>query len=228
MAKPGVMFYFDLRPCMKRLTLEEKGRLFEAIMDYSELGAVPELEGVLGVAWDFIQPRIDRDDETYEKKAAQKQYAVFTREQKKKGLEVISFGEWKALSDIERDQLISSDTPRYPTTTPTSSSSSTTTTASSSTTASASTIRESIAGKPATRTRFVAPKVDEVRAFCQEKGYLSVDPERFVNFYQSKGWMVGRSPMKDWKAAVRGWSGGEKKENRKSLLGYGEDEVWTL
>ncbi len=54
MAKPGVMFYFDMRQSMKRLTLEEKGRLFEAIMDYSQLGTAPELDGVLGVAWDFI------------------------------------------------------------------------------------------------------------------------------------------------------------------------------
>ena len=61
MAKPGVMFYFDVRPCIKRLDAAEKGRLFEAILDYGEFGVVPELDGALGVAWDFIQPKLDRD-----------------------------------------------------------------------------------------------------------------------------------------------------------------------
>ena len=77
MSKPGVMFYFDIRPCIKRLTLEEKGVLFEAILDYAERGVVPELDGVLGVAWDFIQPKLDRDSGQYDRKVEQKQYAVF-------------------------------------------------------------------------------------------------------------------------------------------------------
>ncbi len=52
--------------------------------------------------------------------------------------------------------------------------------------------------------RFVPPTVDEVRAFCEENGY-AVDAYQFVNYYASKGWVVGKSPMKDWEAAVRTW-----------------------
>ena len=55
------------------------------------------------------------------------------------------------------------------------------------------------------RTRFAAPTVDEVKAYAIEKGYAGFDAERFVDYYASKGWLVGRSPMKDWRAAVRGW-----------------------
>lgn len=51
---------------------------------------------------------------------------------------------------------------------------------------------------------FRPPTVEEVRAYCDEKGY-AVDPSRFVDFYESKGWMVGKSKMKDWKASVRNW-----------------------
>ena len=69
MARPGVMFYFDIRPCIRRLSLEDKGQLFEAILDYAENGIEPELDGALGVAWDFIQPRIDLDSEQYELKS---------------------------------------------------------------------------------------------------------------------------------------------------------------
>lgn len=65
------------------------------------------------------------------------------------------------------------------------------------------------ADKLPTRHRFTPPTVDEVRVYCAEKGY-SVDPERFVDFYTSNGWRVGRNPMKDWKASVRTWNGKEK------------------
>jgi hypothetical protein len=58
--------------------------------------------------------------------------------------------------------------------------------------------------------RFTPPSVEEVRAYCRERGN-SVDPESFVAFYGSKGWKVGSSPMKDWKQAVITW---EKREDR--------------
>lgn len=57
--------------------------------------------------------------------------------------------------------------------------------------------------------RFTPPTVDEVKAYCDERGN-SVDPERFVDFYASKGWMVGKTKMKDWKATVRNWERSEK------------------
>ena len=54
------------------------------------------------------------------------------------------------------------------------------------------------------RAKFQKPSLDEIRVYCQERGN-QVDPEKFFNFYESKGWVVGKSPMKDWKAAVRTW-----------------------
>ena len=52
--------------------------------------------------------------------------------------------------------------------------------------------------------RFTPPKIEDVRAYCMERNNL-VNPEQFVDFYASKGWKVGNTPMKDWKAAVRTW-----------------------
>ncbi len=77
--QPGAMLYFDVRPSLKRLSNEEKGILFEAILDYAELGVLPEVEGMLGVAWDFIQPRLDRDRERYESISAKRTEAVNQR-----------------------------------------------------------------------------------------------------------------------------------------------------
>lgn len=57
--------------------------------------------------------------------------------------------------------------------------------------------------------RFVPPTVDEVRAYCAER-CNTVDAEAFVAFYASKGWKVGTSTMKDWRAAVITWEKREK------------------
>ena len=54
------------------------------------------------------------------------------------------------------------------------------------------------------KKHFVPPTVDEVKAYCQERNN-KVDPQKFVDFYECKGWMVGKNHMKDWKAAVRTW-----------------------
>ena len=59
--------------------------------------------------------------------------------------------------------------------------------------------------------RFCPPTYDEVKAYCLERKN-NVDPQRWYDFYQSKGWMIGKNKMKDWKASVRTW---EKRESKK-------------
>lgn len=56
--------------------------------------------------------------------------------------------------------------------------------------------------------KFTPPTADEVRAYCIER-HNAVDAERFVDYYQSNGWHVGKNPMRDWKAAVRTWERGD-------------------
>lgn len=58
--------------------------------------------------------------------------------------------------------------------------------------------------KEDSQKRFSKPTIEEVRAYCLERKN-NVDPEQFVDFYSAKGWKVGNSPMKDWKACVRTW-----------------------
>lgn len=52
--------------------------------------------------------------------------------------------------------------------------------------------------------RFVKPTVEDIRSYCTERGN-AVDAQRFYDFYEAKGWLIGKNPMKDWKAAVRTW-----------------------
>lgn len=59
------------------------------------------------------------------------------------------------------------------------------------------------------RSPFQKPSLEEVAAYCRERGN-NIDPEAFIAHYDSNGWMVGRNPMRDWRAAVRTWEKSEK------------------
>lgn len=72
-------------------------------------------------------------------------------------------------------------------------------------------VKESKADKPPQRKRFVPPSVDEVEAYCTERGN-HVDAAQFCAFYESKGWRVGNQSMKSWQAAVLTWERRERKD----------------
>lgn len=57
------------------------------------------------------------------------------------------------------------------------------------------------------RKVFTKPTVEEVKAYCVERKN-NVNPDKFIDFYESKGWLIGKNPMKDWKACVRTWEKG--------------------
>ena len=61
------------------------------------------------------------------------------------------------------------------------------------------------------KTRFKKPTLEQVKNYCNERNN-NVDPEAFIAFYESKGWMVGSNKMKNWKQSVLTW---EKRENKK-------------
>lgn len=71
------------------------------------------------------------------------------------------------------------------------------------------------------RKRFTPPTVDEVAAYCRERGN-GVDAQRFVDFYTASGWMRGKTPVKDWKACVRTWeqNNDERNGGKKSVGTY--------
>lgn len=71
--------------------------------------------------------------------------------------------------------------------------------------------KEEDEGEEIIRSTFKPPSVEEVRSYCQQRGN-NIDPETFIDYYASRGWMVGKNKMKDWKAAVRNWERRQKAE----------------
>ena len=63
--------------------------------------------------------------------------------------------------------------------------------------------------------RFQKPTLDELIAYKQKANLVLVDCEAFFDFYESKGWVVGKNPMKDWQAAMRNWDRTERERGGK-------------
>jgi len=78
--------------------------------------------------------------------------------------------------------------------------------------------------KKSARTRFVPPTVPEVQDYCKER-QNGIDAEAFVAYYASKGWKVGREPMKDWKQAVITWERRRKEEKQNARSGTQRSEL---
>lgn len=76
------------------------------------------------------------------------------------------------------------------------------------------------------RKRFTPPTVDEVRDYCRERNN-NVDPEKFVAFYESKGWKVGNQAMKDWKACVITWEKRDRDKAKANPAGQYEQRDYT-
>ncbi len=60
------------------------------------------------------------------------------------------------------------------------------------------------------RKNFIVPTISEIEDYCHLRDN-GISAEQFYDFYQSKGWLVGKTKMKDWKAAIRNWERNRKK-----------------
>lgn len=67
---------------------------------------------------------------------------------------------------------------------------------------------------------FIRPTVEEVEEYCKENNY-KINPETFVDYYESRGWYAGKSKIKDWKSAVRYWNKNTtKQKSENSVMNY--------
>ena len=197
MNKPGVMIYFTMRPSRK-LPMEDRLRLYDAMLDYGETGVVPELEGPLAVLWDYFQPQLELDNARYESIRAKRAKAGRLgglASQGSKPEQEPQDGQEEANEANEANTIQSSTVQSNPVQ-----------------------LRESIAAKapPAPRKGFVPPTQAEIGAYVRE-AKLTMDPQEFLDYYTANGWKVGSHAMKDWRAAARNWARKEAHMPRQPL-----------
>ena len=76
------------------------------------------------------------------------------------------------------------------------------------------------------RQKFAKPTLEEVEAYVGEKGY-HFSPAAFIDHYESNGWMVGRNPMKSWRAACATWERNDFGGRQNWQVGGGERDIYS-
>ena len=74
-----------------------------------------------------------------------------------------------------------------------------------------------VISKKKNSSKFIPPTFEEVTEYCSARNN-TVNPQAFIDFYESKGWMIGKNKMKDWKAAVRTWERTQKENKSLNLF----------
>ena len=203
MERESFVFYRSFYEGIKELPRDIQGEVLTAIMEYGLNGVTTENQKQITKAmFALIKPQLDANNQRFEngKKGGRPKANCNQTETKTKpkqnqnktkpepnvnvndNVNDISFLEKKkqksdaAVSDLENEN---SESPIETLQTP----------------------KEQSGGG---RKRFTIPTPEEVQAYCDERKN-DISGQQFCDFYSSKGWKIGKEPMKDWKAAVRTW-----------------------
>lgn len=198
MALEYIPFYYSYRKKLEKLSDQEVGRLVRSLLEYGETGETEELTGRESIAFDFIADDINRAKAAYDERCAKNQRNIEKRYARQECTTVYdgirtntTVYETYQTKDKTKTEDKTKDNSLPP-----------------------NGVRDTRAA------RFTPPTTDDVAAYVREKGY-HVNADRFVSFYQQKGWMVGKNHMKDWKASVRNWETRWKEEHGTANKGSG-------
>lgn len=195
----SVLVFSDWQTLFQNLSDEQAGQLIKAMCFYNKGEEYTPSDPTVTAMFSMVKEGMDHNSDHYDKVCQRRAEAG------KKGADK----RWKdGKSHSENGKCHSEDGKTCKTLTESES-----VTLTETLTESESVIPPTEESKSRTRKRFLPPTVEEVEAYCIERNN-KVDAERFVDFYASNGWRVGKNPMKDWKAAVRTW---EKREDNSPM-----------
>jgi hypothetical protein len=196
MERNSFVFYSSFLRAIKAVKNERmRGELALAIIEYGIKGTMTECGDVVSIAMELIKPQIDVNNSRYTNgcKGGAPFGNMNAKKQPKNNLKQPNENE-NVNEDV--DLFISNEKININKTTPVVLSDE------------KKIKKENLVFKP--------PTVDEVAAYVFEKNY-NVDAETFVNFYESKGWLIGKNKMKNWRASVATWQKNENsKDNQKN------------
>ena len=185
------IFYASFAEAASELSNEQYGALMRAINEYALYDREPELSGVPKMLFILIKPQLDANKKRREnaKKGgapsgnanAQKQPMVDNSDEEKQP--TVDFSETKKQPNANANANGNGN-------------------------GNGNDIGADApapdGASPTESKRFVKPTLAQVAEYCRDRGN-NVNPERWYAHYESNGWKVGKSPMKDWQAAVRTW-----------------------
>ena len=200
MERANFIMYRSFVEAMDILSDEDAGKLYKAVSRYALDGVEPELSGVLSGYFMLIKPQIDANNQKYENgckggrpKAEEKpnQNQTITKP-KPNDNQTITKPKPNQNQNVtepepnDKGKMINDKC-----------------------------IKKNTSYEVLKEKRFAPPSLDEVTQYCNEREN-GIDPQRFIDFYESKGWMIGKNKMKDWKAAVRSWESRDKPPARET------------
>lgn len=192
----SVILFSEWKRSLVRLSLEQKGMLLDALLDYPDKGDPAFDDPLLDTVWLFIGNTLSENERKYEE-TSKKRSEAGKRGNKKR---------WGATDDIANIANATDDIANIAISK--SKSKSTDTKVSDSNSAEAL--------PPTPKSRFSPPDVETVKNYFAEKGGTEGQAIRFHAYYESNGWKVGRNPMKNWKAAASGWISRDRDEAKKA------------
>ena len=182
----SVILFSEWKRSLVRLSLEQKGMLLDALLDYPDKGDPAFDDPLLDTVWLFIGNTLSENERKYEE-TSKKRSEAGKRGNKKR---------WGATDDIANIAISKSK--------------------SKSTDTKVSDSNSAEALPPTPKSRFSPPDVETVKNYFAEKGGTEGQAIRFHAYYESNGWKVGRNPMKNWKAAASGWISRDRDEAKKA------------
>lgn len=174
----------------ERLSDEQLGVLFRAILRYESGMELPEMDTATEMSFDFIKVDLDANEAKYAKQCEQNRKNVSARYEESTTVYDRNESTTKSTTVYDR---IHTDTD--------------------SDTDSGKDNKTPSISPPLRRQ--IPPTVEMVREYCNEKGF-DFDPQAFVDHYESNGWMVGKTKMKDWQASCRTWAKSPYRQTRGS------------
>lgn len=200
----SVILFSEWKRSLVRLSLEQKGMLLDALLDYPDKGDPAFDDPLLDTVWLFIGNTLSENERKYEE-TSKKRSEAGKRGNKKR---------WGATDDIANIANATDDIANIAISISKSKSKSKSISKSTDTKVSDSSSAEAL--PPTPKSRFSPPDVETVKNYFAEKGGTEAQAIRFHAYYESNGWKVGRNPMKNWKAAASGWISRDRDEAKKA------------
>lgn len=195
--RDSVVFYRSFAEAIKALPKEEQLKALWAVIDYGLDEITPEEYGVHTAIFLMAKPQIDANNKRYQNGAKGGRPITNSKPNHNQDVteEEPNHNQDKTKSKPKQNQTITKTEPKENVNEKENVK-----------------VNDNVKESKSVCTRFVPPTHQDVSDYCQEKGYTNVDIERFIDFYESKGWMVGKNKMKDWRAAVRNWNRSQRQE----------------
>lgn len=182
--RDSFVFYRSFAESVKNLPPEEYKKVMQSILEYALDGKEPEQSGIEYTVFCLVKPQIDANNKRYEngKKGGRPQKPSDNQEKPNNNQTITK-------PKPNNNQTVTTPEPNVYV----------------NVNDNVNVKKKDTSVSKEKASRFIPPTLEDIKAYCEEKGY-KLDYDRFIDYYTSNGWMVGKNKMKDWRACVRNWA----------------------